>query len=144
MIEQELIQELQKHDKKEALDIMLRNLNERRCTYDEFLELLQKTGLEVPEDIENAIISRFYKSKDVRQDLIIRDLNKMDFVETRNFYDQQIKNGIKKEDLLNEIYNLWEEGRISGFDYRYFYSVIEEPLLEKFITEANRVGRYQY
>ena len=47
-----------------------------------------------------------------------------------------------QEEKINKMISLWENGEISGFDYRYFKESVGLRITKEFISRAKSIGRY--
>ena len=76
------------------------------------------------------------------KDFKITDLPKVGFFFTRQYLTFLMEKGLEKEAIKLELYNLWEEGVFSGFDYRFAVEALGDEVDESFIEEAKKIGRY--
>ncbi len=79
----------------------------------------------------------------VRRGLSLKDIQSMNFVEVREYCKNKIKKGINLSDLALELDIKWENGEISGFDYRYFKESVGLIIAKELISRAKSIGRYE-
>ena len=80
--------------------------------------------------------------KTIRSGLKLKDVKTMNFLEVRKYCKDKVNKGINLNDLSIELDLMWENGEISGFDYRYFKESIELKISKEFICRAKSIGRY--
>ena len=128
---------------KKPRDIMdeLHSLFEgRKITLSELCTLYRMYGFK---DIKNILFKEQLLEKEkFFKDFKITDLPKVGFFFTRQYLTFLMEKGLEKEAIKLELYNLWEEGVFSGFDYRFAVEALGDEADESFIEEAKRIGRY--
>ena len=78
----------------------------------------------------------------VRKGLSLSDIKTMNFLEIREYCKDKVNKGINLNDLAMELDIKWDNGEISGFDYRYFKESVGLAISKEFISRAKSVGRY--
>ncbi len=78
----------------------------------------------------------------VRRGLSLEDVKTMNFIEAREYCKGKIKNGINLNDLALELDIKWNNGEITGFDYRYFKESVGLVISREFISRAKSIGRF--
>lgn len=78
----------------------------------------------------------------VRKGLSLNDVKTMNFLEIREYCKDKVNKGINLNDLAIELDIKWDNGEISGFDYRYFKESVGLAISKEFISRAKSVGRY--
>ena len=46
--------------------------------------------------------------------------------------------------IIDELYIIWEEGKMTGFDFRYTVEAVGEEVTKDFIKHAESIGRINY
>ena len=77
-----------------------------------------------------------------RKGLTLNDVGTMNFTEVREYCKAKANKGINLNDLAIELDIKWENGEISGFDYRYFKESAGIKITKEFINSAKKIGRY--
>lgn len=134
------VEELNKMNKEKAKEIVIDDLLNREITYKDYLYLLGQLKIDPPEDLEETMLS-YYNSR-IRKDLSITKINKMNYLETTKYLRNMEKKGLKMKYIKDELLNLWEEGKINGFDYRYVVEAMGDEVSIEFLKHAENVGRY--
>ncbi len=138
-----LINRLKKYNKSNASNILINLLNDKEITYGEYLSIIDKLKIKRKADILEEII-RVNKSFSFRKKLTMNDINSMNFIEVRCYFETKIKEGLIINDLEKELLILWEDGIINGFIYRYVIESLECKLDADFIKKAKLYGRYYF
>lgn len=139
----QLISYLKKYGKEESADISIRLLINKKITYKDYLFIIGKLGFEKPYDIEKEIML-VDKEIFIRKKLTIKDIKNMNFIEVRHYFNSKINKGLKVKDLKQELFKLWSDGLINGFDYRFVVEALEEEIDIRFLEKADKYGRYTY
>ena len=134
------IEELNKMNKEKAKEIVIDDLLNREITYKDYLYLLGQLKIDPPEDLEKTMLS--YHNSRIRKDLSITKINKMNYLETTKYLRNMEEKGLKMKYIKDELLNLWEEGKINGFDYRYVVESMGDEVSIEFLKHAENVGRY--
>lgn len=134
------IEELNKMNKEKAKEIVIDDLLNREITYKDYLYLLGQLKIDPPEDLEKTMLS--YHNSRIRKDLSITKINKMNYLETTKYLRNMEEKGLKMKYIKDELLNLWEEGKINGFDYRYVVEAMGDEVSIEFLKHAENVGRY--
>ena len=92
-------------------------------------------------DLERLILISQIPIK-VRKGLTLNDIKTMNFLEVREYCKNKVNKGINLNDLAMEFDIKWENGEISGFDYRYFKESVGLRITKEFISRAKSIGRY--
>ncbi len=92
-------------------------------------------------DLERLILISQIPIK-VRKGLSLNDIKAMNFLEIRKYCKGKVNKGINLNDLAMELDIKWDDGEISGFDYRYFKESIGLTITKEFISRAKSIGRY--
>lgn len=92
-------------------------------------------------DLEKLILISQIPIK-VRKGLTINDVQTMNFLEVREYCKDKVNKGVNLNDLVIELDIKWENGEISGFDYRYFKESVRLRITKEFISRAKSIGRY--
>ena len=92
-------------------------------------------------DLEKLILISQIPIK-IRKGLTINDVQTMNFLEVREYCKEKVNKGINLNDLVIELDIKWENGEISGFDYRYFKESVGLRITKEFISRAKSIGRY--
>lgn len=92
-------------------------------------------------EIEELIETSNVKTKRSKN-LSISDVSKMNFLDVRSYCKEKVAAGINLDDLAIELDIKWENGEISGFDYRYFKESVGLKISKEFISRAKSIGRY--
>ena len=139
----QLIKSLKKYDKEESAEISIRLLIDKKITYKDYLFIIGRLGFEKPYDIEREIML-VDKEIFVRKKLTIKDIKNMNFIEVRHYFNSKINKGLKVKDLKQELFKLWSDGLINGFDYRFVVEALEEEIDISFLEKADKYVRYTY
>lgn len=78
----------------------------------------------------------------IRRRLTLKDISTMNYLEVKEYCRDKLNKGINLKDLGMELDIMWEDGLISGFDYRYFKESAKIKISKDFITVAKKIGRY--
>ena len=135
----QLIELLKGKDKVTIQNEAIYCLTYRMITKSECKEVLNHFGIYINHSIEAEV---FNKVEMFNTGLTINELPSMNYVETKIFLNRLNAKGMCKETIKDELYNLWEEGRIKGFDFRYAVEAMGESIPERFTREALLTGRY--
>ena len=81
-------------------------------------------------------------NKTKRKKLTIENIDYMNYLEVREYCNEKLQKGINLKDLGIELDLKWENGTISGFDYRYFKESVDLKITKEFISRAKSIGRY--
>jgi len=120
---------------------LLKDLQARRITYQEYLKRTKKHSVNKPSDAVEIIREIIPKSTP-RNKLTIQMIKTMSFVETVNYFAKKVTGGIRKDDLKCELFRMYLDGLINGFDYRYIIEAMGEEIPLEFLIEAYKSGRY--
>ena len=134
------IEELNKMNKEKAKERVIDDLLNREITYKDYLYLLGQLKIDPPEDLEKTMLS--YHNSRIRKDLSITKINKMNYLETTKYLRNMEEKGLEMKYIKDELLNLWEEGKINGFDYRYVVEAMGDEVSIEFLKHAENVGRY--
>ncbi|MGM9858970.1 MAG: hypothetical protein ACI311_06990 [Bacilli bacterium] len=114
---------------------------DRKITLSELCDLYRMYGFK---DIKEILFKeRLLEKEKFFKNFKITDLPKVGFFYTRQYLMFLMEKGLSKESIRLELYNLWEEGVFSGFDYRFAIEALGEEVDESFIEEAKKIGRYE-
>lgn len=136
---EKLIEHLKDDNKETIQDKAIYCLTYRIITESECEQVLEHFGISLNSSIKsevNKMVDMFYTG------CTIDELSRMNYVETDIFLGILQSKGVRKETIIDELYNLWDEGRINGFNFRYTVEVLGEQIPEKFLKEAKETGRY--
>ena len=123
-----------KNKKETLMKLLDREITPNQC--------MEELGLSSGRELEELInLSDIPKRK--RKSLTIQDANDMNFLEIRSYCKDKVNKGANITDLMMEIEIKWEEGVISGFDYRYFKESVGLRINKEFIRRAKSIGRYE-
>lgn len=139
----QLISSLKKYDKEKIADLTIRFLIDKKITYKDYLFIIGELGFEKPYDIEKEILS-VEKNIIIRKRLSIREIKNMNFIEVRHYINSMLNRGLNIKDFKRELFKLWSDGLINGFDYRFVIEAIEEEVDICFLKKADKYGRYTY
>lgn len=92
-------------------------------------------------DLERLVLISQISIK-VRKGLTLNDIKTMNFLEVREYCKNKVNKGINLNDLAMELDIKWENGEISGFDYRYFKESVGLRITKEFISRTKSIGRY--
>jgi len=81
---------------------------------------------------------------DVRKPTIKNLIEAQTYLETDAYIKELIKTGVNVEDLKDELLKQWDEGKITGFSYRYVIEALGSELPIEFIKHAETIGRFTY
>ncbi len=104
-------------------------------------ECLNKLPSYLGNDLEKLIYLNQIPIK-VRRGLTLKDINTMNYLEVKEYCKDKLSKGINLKDLGMELDIMWEDGLISGFDYRYFKESAKIKISKEFINFAKNIGRY--
>ena len=127
---------------KTSRDELLKLLLNREITYGDYVKAAEKMKIKTNGDIEEEMRKMIIIKE--RKGLTINELEKMNYLETKSFLRELKRKGLQNETIMDELYCLWDEGKIKGFDYRYTVEALGERVPITFLREAERIGRYYY
>lgn len=117
---------------------ILRRLMDREITPCECMSKLPSCN---DRDIERLVLNSKIPVK-VRKGLTFGNIRTMNFLEVREYCKSKVNKGVNLNDLSMELDIKWENGEISGFDYRYFKESVGLRITKEFISRAKSIGRY--
>ena len=116
----------------------LQKLMDREITPNECMSMSSPCN---DRDLERLVLISQIPIK-VRKGLTLNDIKTMNFLEIREYCKNKVYKGINLNDLAMELDIKWENGEISGFDYRYFKESVGLRITKEFISRAKSIGRY--
>lgn len=135
-----LIEILNTKEKGKAKKQIIGYLFNREITYKDYLYLLGRLNISPPDHLEDEMM--IDQTIELSRNLSIIDIDKMNYLETKSFIKKMEEKGLKKKYIKDELLNMWEEGKITGFDYRYVVEAMGDEVPIEFLKHAEAIGRY--
>lgn len=139
----DIINRLKKYDICSVSNILINLLNNKEITYREYVLISDRLKIKRENNLLEGII-KTNKSLRFRKKLTMNDINSMNFVEVRYYFETKMKEGLNINDLEKELLILWDDGIINGFTYRFIIETLECELDDNFIKKAKLYGRYYF
>jgi len=125
----------------DKVEEIVKNLINKKMTYSEYKEYLENNNLEGPNDIIEYAINLDSKLSQIENEHL-DNLQDMNYIEEKMYFDGLIENGVSANYLSEELYKMWDEGVITGFEYRYAIDIIGTKYKRKFLVKAKMYDRY--
>lgn len=126
----------------ELIKELVYKANQRLLTQGEIFNIMNDLELLNDSKAEEIFQNHLFATV-VRKDLTIKDIAKMNYLETINFVDSIKEKGKEQTNkFLEEIFNLFSSGHIFARDLQYVFDIVGYHMPNDFYDETVKRGRY--